>query len=149
MRSVQWISVIILCSLLLLLLPVVSADEDSVYTGVMPTKYRLLLMMMKGEQGLNTTPPASPVPADSVAEAPVPSSDPVSSHRAVRMEPDASVTQIPPAGTSVSSANQGLGRGFVQTNFDVSFLSQGQMVDNRERLTARGLFDVHVVHEFN
>ncbi len=65
------------------------------------------------------------------------------------MESEAADIAALVAGIAPDASYNGLGRGYVETNFDVSLDSPGQKVRNNERLTARGLFDVHVSHGFN
>lgn len=67
----------------------------------------------------------------------------------VRMESTAEGSADLSAGLKPDTSYSGMGRGYVQTNFDVNLAEPGKNVNNHEILTARGLFDVHVAHEFN
>jgi hypothetical protein len=109
-------------------------------TLIIPTKFRLLLADMAKPQEKEVIPVATP---SSVSRVPEGSTSPV------RMESDAADQEILLTGLKQDALYSGLGRGFVQTSFDVSFDEPGRKIDNRERLTARGLFNVHVSHGFN
>ena len=109
---------------------------------IIPTKFRYLMLDMAqaavskpAPASLMTTVPTLP-PVD-VSPAPV-------AAEASGMDEEALLAEL-----SADQSNGGYGRGFVQTNFDVNFQDPGQKIDNRERLTARGLFNIHVAHEFN
>ena len=148
MRSTQRISILVLCFFLLALIPC-STFGDTVKSPaasqIIPTKYRLLQILMEEETQVTAEQVVTePVAADSST---VPERE--GSHSAVRMSQDSSGSSDSIAGLQPDSSYQGMGKGFVQTNFDVSLVDQGKRVENRERLTARGLFDVHVIHEFN
>ena len=124
----------------LLWMPVCADPEVHQPTLIIPTKFRFLLLDM-AQAVVPAPPPAEPVqPAlQPEVQAPLPAAEAES-----RMSEEEYLASLKPG---LSSA--GMGRGFVQTNFDVSFQVPGGKIDNRERLTARGLFDVHVAHGFS
>lgn len=141
MRSVQWILILVLFSLgIPVLTGVVSADTGNYSpTMIIPTKYRLLLidMIQSADQ-----PPVQ-------APRSIPEEEPPVSSKAEAVKSSLSDEDILDAGIVPDNSYNGYGRGYVETNFDVSFEEPGRRIDNRERLTARGLFDVHVSHGFN
>lgn len=143
MRSTQRNSILVLCFFLLALIPCSTLGDTAkspAASQIIPTKYRLLQILMEEETRVT----AEQVVTDSST---VPERE--GSHSAVRMSQDSSGSSDSIADLQPDLSYQGMGKGFVQTNFDVSLVDQGKRVENRERLTARGLFDVHVVHEFN
>ena len=149
MRSLIFLSALLVLSLLMLLLPVVvfADEENHSPTMIIPTKFRFLLIDMIESQEETVVPSAPPVP---VSQNPEPASQiPAGSTSPVKMDNTQRDEDVLAAGLAADSSHHGYGRGYVETNFDVNFESPGTRIDNRERLTARGLFDVHVSHGFN
>lgn len=143
MRSSHWILTLILCSFLVAFVPCTVIGDTSktpTSTQVIPTKYRLLQVMIEEE---------SQVKDIQAVSNPVILPEREGSHNAVQMSSESAGTSDLSANVQPDTSYQGMGRGFVQTNFDVNMVDQGKRVENREKLTARGLFNVHVVHEFN
>jgi hypothetical protein len=141
MYSLRWVSVLLFFSVFIAVIPVGGLADGGNHspTMIIPTKYRLLLIDMI--ESLDT--PAPPVIP------PQESPKPEGSHEPVNMESEATDMAALVAGVTPDSSYNGYGRGYVETNFDVSLDAPGQKVRNNERLTARGLFDVHVSHGFN
>ena len=137
MRSFEWITLLLLCGIFIAVLPVpvVGNSDQHSPTQIVPTKFRFLLLSMMEEEANTTIPMVMPTPTPVVSS--------------VRLESDSDGSADLSAGVKPDSSYNGMGKGFVQTNFDVSFTNPGQKVDNHEVMTARGLFDVHVAHEFN
>lgn len=133
-------NILFICVILLFSTPAFADTILHSQTTIIPTKYRFLLLDLAGSENQITANKESFAPA-SIANIIV----------KPEREPDFQDEDI---GALISnSGNQpsfrGMGRGYVETNFAVSMDEPGRKVDNRERLTARGLFDVHVIHEFN
>jgi len=141
-------------------MPVLSDPEVHQPTLIIPTKYRYLLSDLAVGDSLPpvpvpTTPPV-PVSPATPAPTPVPTIEPdqgtspspatpvVVAGAETEAEEQARLASLVP-----SRSYSGFGRGSVSTYFDVNFEEQGRRIDNRERLTARGLFDVHVTHGLN
>jgi len=141
MRSSGWVILLGLLVFLavLLIVPVYGASEQHSPTMIIPTKYRLMMMDMIEEEKA-VSPVATPTPDITALSE--------------RSEDSASVSSsdesaLLSAGLKRDASRSYMGRGFVQTNFDVSFDEQGRRIDNHEMLSARGLFDVHVTHGLN
>jgi hypothetical protein len=141
-RSLRCLSILLVLSFFTAVLPVAAYTDVGNYspTMVIPTKFRLLLIDIM-EFPENPVVPFAPPPEERLK--------PEGSTSPVRMESQAVDDQVLAAGLVPDASYSGLGRGFVQTNFDVSFDEPGRKIDNHERLTARGLFNVHVSHGFN
>lgn len=123
----------------LLVVPVYASSEQHSPTMIIPTKYRLMLMDMVEEEHA-ASPVATPTPDITTLSAKSENSASVSS------TDDSALLS---AGLKRDASQSFMGRGFVQTNFDVSFDNQGKKIDNHEMFSARGLFDVHVTHGLN
>ena len=141
MRSSRWVILlgllVFLCALLVV--PVYATSEQHSPTMIIPTKYRLMMMDMIEEEKA-ASPVATPTPDITALSE--------------RSEDSASVSSsdesaLLSAGLKRDASRSYMGRGFVQTNFDVSFDEQGRRIDNHEMFSARGLFDVHVTHGLN
>lgn len=142
MRSNKLLSALLFLSVFagLLVVPVYAADENHTPTMIIPTKFRFLLIdMVQAMENQGT-------PAQISGSLEIPESE--DSHGSASTD-SGTDEEILSAGLTSDKSYGGFGKGFVQTNFDVSFQEPGRKIDNRERLTARGLFNVHVVHEFN
>ena len=145
MRSNKLLSLVFFLSVFagLLFVPVCADNENHTPTMIIPTKFRYLMLDMAQTAVSGPAPAAPPmtpvptIPPIDISPAPVVAED-------SGMDEEALLAEL-----SADQSNGGYGRGFVQTNFDVNFQDPGQKIDNRERLTARGLFNIHVAHEFN
>jgi len=125
--------------LALLVVPVGASSEQYSPTMIIPTKYHLMMMDMIEEQTA-ATPVPTPTPDITTLSEKSQSAETVSS---------SDESAMLSAGLKRDASQSYMGRGFIQTNFDVSFDEQGRRIDNHEVLSARGLFDVHVVHGLN
>ncbi len=123
----------------LLVVPVYGASEQHSPTMIIPTKYRLMMMDMIEEEKA-ASPVATPTPDITTLSKKSEDSATISS---------SDESALLSAGLKRDASRSYMGRGFVQTNFDVSFDEQGRKIDNHEMLSARGLFDVHVTHGLN
>ncbi len=140
----KWPLLLMLCLFLtsVLTVPAFVSPEQHSPTLIIPTKYRLMMMDMIEEAEAAAV--VVPTPTTSIAPL-----SPGSTAMAVEKDTDPDERSALVAGLVPDSSYSGLGRGFVQTNFDVNFAMQGMEIDNHEILSARGLFDVHVAHSFN
>jgi hypothetical protein len=141
MRSWRLLFILLFLSLFIIVLPVTSFADDGNHspTMIIPTKFRLLMIDMKESQEKPVFPVTTP-PDNQKQEG---------SHGPVWMKSEAADEGVLTAGIVPDASYSGFGRGYVETNFDVSFDEPGRSIDNHERLTARGLFNVHVSHGFN
>ena len=139
MRSEKWGYIQIILLLISLSAPALALTDQGHYSPslIIPTKFRFLLLDMAD------SPEEKNPPADLVVQAD--SEKAPGEERAIQDEDlEAALSDIAP-----EPSYSGMGRGYVETHFDVSFEEPGRKIDNRERLTARGLFDVHVSHGFS
>ena len=141
MRISGWVILLGLLVFLfgLLVVPVYAASEQHSPTLIIPTKYRLMMMDMIEEEKA-ASPVATPTPDITTLSKKSEDSATISS---------SDESALLSAGLKRDASRSYMGRGFVQTNFDVSFDEQGRKIDNHEMLSARGLFDVHVTHGLN
>jgi hypothetical protein len=129
----------LLLLILVLLVSVTALGEPGHYSPstIIPTKYRFLLLDMKEFQQQVFQ-----------GEEPLPQPESVSKP-AHETKNQNEVLEAMLSDETETPSYSGLGRGYVETNFAVSINEPGRKVDDRERLTARGLFDVHIKHNFN
>lgn len=141
MRICGWVILLGLLVFLvaLLVVPVYASSEQHSPTMIIPTNYRLMLMDMVNEEHA-ASPVATPTPDITTLSAKSENSALVS---------DTDDSALLSAGLKRDASRNYMGRGYVQTNFDVSFNNQGTKIDNHEMFSARGLFDVHVTHGLN
>jgi hypothetical protein len=134
--------VTILVGVFFVFLPAFALADGVSHPGTMiiPTKYRFLLLDM-----------ADSVEKEKQPIAPVIQSEDNAVSGALTQKPVDNTEEILAVFSDLAPkpSYQGMGRGYVETNFDVSFTEPGRKIDNRERFTARGLFNVHVAHGFN
>jgi len=142
MNTGRWVYVLLVLSLLIGVLPgaVLGAEGNHSPTMIIPTKFQYLLQDMIEEQEKPVISPTNPPP---------PTQKPITSTSPVRMESSVTDEDILVAKGVPASSSGGLGRGYVETNFGVSVEEPGRKMRDSQRLTARGLFDVHVSHGFN
>jgi hypothetical protein len=124
----------------ILSVPVSASPEHHSPTLIVPTKFRLLMMDMIEEEKHAVTPVVTPTPSITILTEKAQDSSII---------PHSDDNEIISMGLKRDASQNYMGRGFVQTNFDVNFDEQGRNIDNHEVLSARGLFDVHVTHGLN
>jgi hypothetical protein len=138
--------IILVLFTVLFCMPVLADAEIHEPTLIIPTKFRYLLMdMVRVVEGQASSGPV-PAPVQTPVPTPAPTEKPTTLSAS---EDSGSDEEALLAGLTPDQSYSGFGRGFVQTNFDVSFAQPDGTVSNHERMTARGLFDVHVSHGFN
>lgn len=89
----------------------------------------------KGEEVLVPTPEEFPLNANSGSTGAVPAGL-------------LSVSASPPGGGNPSNDLKSMGKGWVQAHFTTSINSPGEMIEDRQRYMASGLFNVKIVHQF-
>ncbi|HWQ65949.1 MAG TPA: hypothetical protein VN372_03645 [Methanospirillum sp.] len=160
MRIGYLIKLVCILAVLILLVSIIAEASYNRHSSslLIPTKYRFMLNEMAGPNStplvVASAPPTSPVRVGPVVtRIPEPVSTRVSYAATQSGTPFVGDDETAPLGSPVPfqfpySDDDSLGVGSVQTNFDVYIEEPGRIIENREKYSARGLFDFHAFHEY-